>query len=361
MISKHTLFCLILVLFVSSVEITIPSQNQSLSFLTPTCLKYNTSFSWVEGNVVFQKFQPNASLYGGKIVFIESPIFSAPLINIWVENRPIALVYIFVASPLYNAPGDDCVLYNTGQIYANNVIFASIILADYTTLLNHVDNTTVVTANFTNGETNVFVDKLKYFWIIQLILCIFLVLVIAAAAHRIYIIYRKAKQITLSISYFILFEICGISILETIYVAIDPNYTYGILDSRLGVGWLNVGYPFAVNNVFLIALYWEELLQKSTKVVSFLLKYSKVFIGFCIFIFAINLGMLVSITLIQDFTIFANMVTAYYVVSIIIAGISFIYCIINSIRILILVSKFSNNDNLINNRTRKKKLDYIRQ
>jgi len=166
--------------------------------------------------------------------------------------------------------------------------------------------------------------------------------------------YKKDGRILFSISSVILIDIVLISIFNIIYICIDPNFSLGIIDSRIGLTLLHLPYPVCILNILLIALYWEELLKKSTKATSFLVKYSKVYIIACIIILSGHIVLIV-LSLSVDFTLFATVTTILDFATVIPASISALYCIVNSIRVLVMIKEM--DQKLINKNDRKTKLD----
>jgi hypothetical protein len=349
---------MLLPVLVENIEFFSPNLTVMLKYETPVCHRYNNSFSWIYGEVLFEKYNKNTTQHRGKIVITESPTFNATLMNKFVNMsltlNPLA--YVFVASATFDRPGKMCILHNTGQIYNNIAVFASITRADYNALMTNVNNQTKGTfwANLTSTDVNYFLEQHKYVWVLQLIYVLLYAIVISIAVYMLYVSYKIDKRFNFTISTVCLFDIVAVSIYQLIVIIIDPNYYYGIIDSRVGLTLLYIPFPIGVLNILLIAIYWEELLKKSTKIASFLVTYAKIYIIIVLLLLGTHIGLIIA-SLLVDFSIFTIVTNTLTASTIIPAIISIIYCIANSIRIILMIRKM--DQKLINKNDRRKKLE----
>jgi len=208
--------------------------------------------------------------------------------------------------------------------------------------------------NFSSTDFNFFVATQKTVWIMQLVFTILFLFVIGISIQRLYLMYKKDGTIIFSISSVILIHIIVESLYETIYILIDPDYILGILDNRVALTLLHLPPPVCICNILLIALYWEELLKKSTKATSFLVKYSKFYIVVVILILSLHVVLIILCVVVTDIPTFVTIGYVLDAATIAPASISSLYCIINSIRIVFMIKKM--DQKLINKNDRKKKI-----
>jgi len=188
----------------------------------------------------------------------------------------------------------------------------------------------------------------------QVVFVFFFLIVIGSASQRLYMMYRADGKIRFSIASFIACDIIILSIFDCIYIGVDPNYILGIWDNRVGLTMQGVAIPICICNILLIALYWEELLKSSTKASSFLVQYSKVYIVIVIVILSVHIA-LVAAQAAVSFAYFSLVSIINDYCTIIPAGLSALYCIINSIRIVVMIKKMDQQK--LNKNDRKRKLD----
>jgi len=263
---------------------------------------------------------------------VESSTFNAELINKWVDLVPPALAYLFVATAMYDYAGMANIMYYYGTHYNNNTIIGGLSRSDYVLLLGHIDNESVIVANYTSNDSNYFKEKFFLgYWKYQILLCAISVILIVLCIYYIFVL-KKSGKLKLNLISFILVEVTVTNVYQFIFNAIDPDYVYGIIESRVAIPLNNISWPITMFNILLIAINWEMLLQKITRSNVSQLKSRLIYIIIYSGILIIHLVLIFALPFV-DANHYVPVMTSLQIVNIVPILASFIYCVINSIRI----------------------------
>jgi len=324
-------FLFFLLVGVQNIQLEITQSDSSKNFLTlnaPIFLRFNTSFTSIVGQVIFEN---DVEKREGKILVVESSTFNAELINKWVDLVPPALAYLFVATAMYDYAGMANIMYYYGTHYNNNTIIGGLSRSDYVLLLGHIDNESVIVANYTSNDSNYFKEKFLGYWKYQILLCAISVILIVLCIYYIFVL-KKSGKLKLNLISFILVEVTVTNVYQFIFNAIDPDYVYGIIESRVAIPLNNISWPITMFNILLIAINWEMLLQKITRSNVSQLKSRLIYIIIYSGILIIHLVLIFALPFV-DANHYVPVMTSLQIVNIVPILASFIYCVINSIRI----------------------------
>jgi len=159
------------------------------------------------------------------------------------------------------------------------------------------------------------------------------------AGYKLVLFFRQDGA-SLTIATFSLTIIVVTNLYRLVHMATDYYNFFGLFDGRLQVLLLTIDWPLSNLTLFLISLYWEELLNHSFgKSITFVKRYKNVFIGVFIGINALNILIIILITTSLNLVVLAITVLLNRSFFIFLPCASFIYSIINSYRINRIMNK----------------------
>jgi len=222
-----------------------------------------------------------------------------------------------------------------------------ITVADFITLNNTIKNNgtvdaygnPIVQASFTSNDDNPWYYLQNIAWIFNIAFVVIFFCAIALAIHQLYHL-LKGKSFELSVAFVCLIFVIIENLIKIPYFITGPFFIYPTLSDFGSLAWMVASWPFPMFNVLLISLFWEELLTESFKKKSFLERYKAIWITICIIILAFELVITLIIVLTSTDLETFSIVTSIDLISQIAIGCAqIIYCLVNTIRLAIVIKK----------------------
>jgi len=259
-------------------------------------------------------------------------LFEAP-------SSPIAPSYL----------GNSCRVKYDAAIYPHNISIIIITQVDSLDLNGKYEyyrrlNLTL-TAVYTDEANFWIVDENRYAPTFISIFVIAYIVVVFFALYKLVAHIRSVERpFELSVMTVCLLDIIVVNIFRIVYFLCGPFYMLSVLDSRVSTVLIIVPWPFGVFILFLIALYWEELIRDSFKSRSFIEKYRKAWVVFCSTVLGLDIVLLLLVATTQNIAQFYLYVSVISYVQIGLGSLSIVYCIANTIRISQMIARFAKKE-----------------
>jgi len=152
------------------------------------------------------------------------------------------------------------------------------------------------------------------------------------------------------------------NIIRFLYFAIDPVWTKYIFEARVAIFFVTITWPMSIMVIFLIAIYWEELLSDKFKVSSFVSRYRNLFITLSSVLVFVNVLLSILLMIIPMYNFFllaVYIITIFHILAVIAM---FIYSVVNTVRMKKVTKKLNKNKkfaNSNNKRSIEKTADYF--
>jgi len=205
----------------------------------------------------------------------------------------------------------------------------------------------IMTATVITGDINYWLGLQKLAYIFDIAWIILFIIAILIASYKLYYLLLD-KIFVVSVAFTCLVIVIIGNLFKAIYFCLGPLYLYDILPDYISSIFIILPWPIPMFTIMLVSLFWEEALAlDSFKKKPFLKKLKVLWITFCVAMLLFEIIVSICLVTLQDPINFAILLEVDLYSHIVITGLQFIYCIVNTIRMAQIISMSRANESLV--------------